>query len=48
MRFPCCDLVVCDAASCGGGAMEEGMEKMADDEEVDCLDSYSGRGSWDC
>ena len=36
MRFPYCDLVVCDAASCGGGAMEEGMEKTADDEEVGC------------
>ena len=31
-----------------GGAMEEGMEKTAADEEVDCSNSRGGRGSWDC
>ena len=35
LHFPCCDLVVRDAAGyCGEGATEEGMEKTADDEEV--------------
>ena len=40
LRFPCCALVVPDAAGCcDWGATEEGMEKTVDDEEV----GYCGR-----